>query len=507
MALRAVPERPRRAIGLVRVSKEGGRGEDLLSPEIQEVAITDYAARNGIELLPAPDGKPFLYGIDESGSQSRSSWWRKLDEAVAAVEDGRYDGILVKAFDRTARHRLRWNVAIDRLDTVGGFLESATEAIDVSTAAGRFTRGMFGELAALKAETIGEGWKEVHAARIRSGRPANGKPRYGYRYDRDLKLHVPDPETGPVLADLYRRYVAGESIYQLVRWLNAHGHRTTEQNLWTDRSLRRMLDSGFASGRFMAGGNEKRRIRATLRQGVHEPLISDAEWQAYLDAREGRRARPARIERSQYLLSGMVRCARCGRPMVANTMPAKDPRNGPRYRCKAAQASGRSACEGGYVTAAYVEEHVVEWLREKAALIDERADEVAEEMPTRRLVLEQDAKRLAREVVAVDEAMTRLVVQNAERPLPASVFEASMGELEQRRARLEEARAVAERQQRQAVDDVSAAAAGLLEEWEELTVTQRREALRAGLIDCVVVRTGRPRYTYIRVVEWHEVRG
>jgi hypothetical protein len=88
-----------RALGLVRVSKER---DGMISPEVQRVAISDYAAARGYEITG------WLEGIDESGSRARSAWWPRLDQAVAAVEAGEYDVILVWKYSRVARHRLRW---------------------------------------------------------------------------------------------------------------------------------------------------------------------------------------------------------------------------------------------------------------------------------------------------------------------------------------------------------------------------------------------------------------
>lgn len=487
--IRAVPDSPPRALGLIRVSKER---DGMVSPQIQRVAISDYAASRGYRIAG------WLEGIDESGSRARSAWWPRLDQAIAAVEAGEYDVLVVWKFSRAARHRLKWATALDRVDTAGGRLESATEQFDVSTSAGQFTRGMFGEVAAFEAQRTGEGWKEAHASRIRAGRPANGKPRWGYRYDVEAKLHVPDEETGPVLADLYRRYVAGESMYQLVRWLNAHGWRTTAGGVWSDRSLRRVLDSGFASGQFMAGGDAKRRVAPTLHRGVHEAVISPELWQAYLDARGVRRARPARAERSPYLLSGLVRCARCGGSMVAGQFGA---RREPKYRCKAGKESGPQVCAGGYVMATFVEAGVLTWLQELAGEV-ETARRAALSAGARRTTVRSEAERLARQIGRVEDELRQLALANARAPMPTSVYDAAVAELTAQLDALAAALEDAERAGRRAVTDPAVVAAGLLESWETRPVEHRREVLR-DLVARVEVTTGRPR-AIVEVVPFWE---
>lgn len=456
----------------------------MVSPEVQRVAISDYCTARGYSIVD------WLEGLDESGSRTRSAWWARLDQGVEMVEAGAVDVVVVWKFSRTARHRLKWAVALDRVESAGGRLESATEQVDTTTSTGRFTRGMLAELNAFEAERIGEVWRSVHENRVRDGKPPTGKPKWGYAYDSEQKLHIPDEVNGPVLADLYRRYVAGESVYQLVRWLNAHGHRTLNDGLWSDRSLRRVLDSGFASGRFMYLGQ--------LHRGVHEPLIDDDLWQAYLDARKTRRARPARSERSQYLLSGLVRCVRCEGSMVAGQYGR---RREPKYRCSTGKEQGPDACVGGYVLASYVEAEVLAWLRDLAGEV-ESARLAALAADTRRVATRSEVERLAREVARVDEALQRLLVQRAESPdLPGSVFEAAIDELSTRRAGLVAALEEAQRVERGSVSDPAAVARGLLESWDTRPVEHRREVLRS-LVARVDVLTGRPRASVDVVPTW-----
>lgn len=489
--LRAVPDAAPRALLLVRVSKER---DGMTSPEIQETAARDYCQARGYVVTDV------YQGIDQSGSRARSGWWATLDRAVEAVEAGQFDVVVVWKFSRVARHRVRWAVALDRIEAAGGRLESATEQFDTSTSVGQLGRGMLGELNAFYAQQIGEGWKETHARRVASGRPANGKPRWGYAYDHTTKTHVPHPEQGPVLADLYRRYVGGEAIYALVRWLNEQGWRTTVGGLWSEPTLRRVLDSGFAAGLFRAGGDERRGIAPTMHEGIHEPLIDRETWQAYLDARAERSNHAPRTEASGYLLSGLIVCARCGAAMVAHrSQPGtKLHANGKRYsagrvrifyRCRRGRQNGPLGCRGGYVSAAIVEDAVRGYVRSIAAQIDE-ATHTNDVRPARQALADVEVQRLRREVGRLDEALVRLVVQNAEHPLPGDVFDTSRRQLEDRATVLRDALARAERDARRASHDVVDLAASLDADWDLLPIRSRR-ALLSNVLAAVLVRPGR----------------
>lgn len=463
--LQAVPDAQPRALGLVRVSKERG---EMIAPDIQRAAIEDHCARRGYRLVDVVEA------LDESGSQRRSPWWARLDKAVAAVESGEYDVIAVWKFSRAARHRLRWAVAIDRVETAGGRLESATEAVDVSTSTGRFTRGMLGELAAFEAERIGDVWREVHARRTGRGLPANGKPRFGYAVVDGM--HRPDPDTGPVLSALYRRYVAGESFYSLACWLNAQGVLTVPgysskgPGPWSSVGLRRMLDAGFGAGFITVHGGRQ--------AGAHEPVVDTRTWQQYLAARERRRTL-RRAERSPYLLSSMVWCG-CGSRMGYSGW-GRTKHSG--LRCLVNSAPGGPRHPNSCVRASLPEGAVLQWLTAQAKDLDVATD-AALAHRARLARRRADAKQLAREVVELDKAIGKLTADHARGLIPDVALGPGMAELTAQREQLERAHTVALAEAQQ--DAPRRVASRLLADWDLLPVEQRRAGLRS-LIARVVV--------------------
>lgn len=483
---RALPSQRRRGLGIVRVSREGGRGDRLLSPELQRNSILDYAKRKNIRVVD------WLEAVDESGSRARSAWWPRLDAAIGRVEAGDIDVIVAWEFSRAARNRLRWNVAIDRVETAGGALESSTEDIDASTAAGRFQRGMLAEMHAYRAEATGESWKAVHKHRTDRGLPANGKARFGYRLDTELRLHVPDEETGPVLKECYRRYVSGESIYSLVQWLNdlgvltVGGYQRYGPGPWSDRSLRRVMDNGFAAGFITVGGD--------LRPGAHEPLISRDVWDAYQVVRADRRVVRS-SERSQYLLSGMLRCyhvmpdgSACGSSMTAGQFG--DGRMA-KYRCKG--VAQRRKHTGGYVLAKFVEGAVVDWLQSVADEVDD-ASAQAPAPPA-----SETSGALQRRVEAAHARLLTATRRLVDGVIPEEAYKVVRAEIEEELVRLEErARMARVAAQRPAA---AVAAADLLADWSDLAVDVRRATLRE-LIARVEVVPGRPRGIVTVVPAW-----
>jgi DNA invertase Pin-like site-specific DNA recombinase len=470
--LAVVPDPVLRDGVYVRVSALMGREDDrFLSPAIQREQI-DRARGRG----PASTVVEQWDDIDVS-TRVKASDRPGLQAALAAAREGRIDRLWVLTLDRFDRDTAALRV-FDEVASLGVQLWTEAGRVDVETPEGYLSTTMQLAIARYQRDRIGKAWRQAHQHRLEAGLPHSGKARFGYVYDREQRIHVPDPVTGPVLAEAYRRYNAGESVYSLVRWLNDQDIKTTSGGAWRDRVLRRVMDSGFAAGVLTYGD-------ATY-PGRHQPLIDDATWAAFQSARATRRVAP-NTERSQYVLSGLVRCGHCGAAMVAGQFGAQ---RKPKYRCSQAKEAGNHT--GGYVMAEYVEAQVLAWLRALADDVAGAADraQAAASRATRR---QADVQLLSGEVEAIDAKMIELTVALVDGRVEQAHYELTRAHLSGQRddllARLVKAQADAAAP----VARMPSATAGLLlQQWGILDVARRRQLLRE-LIDRVVVTAGRPR--------------
>ncbi|MBF4549707.1 recombinase family protein [Pseudoclavibacter sp. VKM Ac-2888] len=434
--------------------------EESISLEVQESAARAYCSKHGYDVV-AVEADPGISG---------RTWKRPaVQRVMSLIETREADVIVLWRWSRLSRSRLDWAVAADRCDMAGGRIESATEPNDPS-AAGRFARGVMTELAAFESERIGEGWKEAHARRVAMGVPANGKRRFGYESSRETGF-TPHPIEGPILAETYRRYNSGESLYSLIEWLQAGPTRTLRGNAWSQTTLRRVLDSGFAAGYFTR--------HEELLKGAHEALITEEQWQQYLEARERRRGHGGG-ERSTYALSGLVRCV-CGSRMHGS----RETNNRPRYRCAAAKE--RRTHEGGYVSGPLVEAEVHAWLIEQNDQWVRQATAASlSQGPAVRPVADPTS-RIRADLARLDIRMDTLVDRLLD-GIPQDAFERARDRIESERAGLErELRTVGVRARKAPVTILPA----LLERWDDLGPREKRELL-ASVIDHVLIGPGRP---------------
>jgi site-specific DNA recombinase len=449
----------RRGVALVRVSKAKGRA-DLISPELQRFAIEDYCTRNQITVTS------WVEVLDESASQARSQWWRTLDAVVEQIEQRRYDVVLVWKFNRAARNRRRWAVAIDRIEVAGGTLESATEGIDATTSTGRLARGMLAELAAWESDVKSEQWKEAQSRRIRMGLPSDGRPRVGYIYNG--RGYEPDETLGPILAEVYRRYTAGQSARSLAGWLNDQQITTRGGMGWDGGKLIRTLDTGFAAGLLSSGQ------QSTLAwvEGAQEPLITRAEWEAYRLRRITSRVEPPASRAPKFALSGMLRCDLCG--LTLNHRPRPNEPPGTVWMC---QGRAYGPCTGTTAYGPRVLRELRAWVLERAA---------PKEADLRHHLKQRAGRDLSTERKVVAQAETKLLVlarKNLSGFYDDATYLTLRGEVERKR---DEAQKRLDEQPGSRPS--SAALLSVAEIWDSAEPAELRQALKLVLKHVLVVK-------------------
>ena len=407
--LAAVPATAPRALLYLRQSVSR---EESISLELQEIAGREYCTRRGYvvtEVLADP-------GI------SGRTWARPaVQRAVGMVEAREADVIVVWKWSRFSRSRRDWAVAVDRVEAAGGRLESSTEPVDTTTSTGRFTRGMLAELAAFESERIGDTWRETHRRRLALGLPSGGSVvRPGYVYDGAERVFKVDPESAPIVRELYQRYVDGTGFAVLSDWLLSIGYSSPRTGgRWSLGGIRRFLDNGFAAGYLWIHDPEctQRHERAATCPrrvyvpGSQEPLITAEQWRTYLDARDQRTTVSPRLLSPVSRLSGAVRCLACGRRM---TVSRAEPHRRDRMKCSNRLCESRSS-----VGVAVAEAKIRAWLPTVAEQVDQYAASIA---PATSASADVERDRLARSAADAERALTQLTIDWARRVIPESAY-------------------------------------------------------------------------------------
>jgi site-specific DNA recombinase len=184
--------------------------------------------------------------------------------------------------------------------------------IDLTTPGGRAMARTMCNMARYESEIKAERIRAKAAEIADAGGIASGGPRpFGYERiyagegpSRKILRDELHPAEAPIVGELARRFLAGDTLRSLVRWLNATGIKTTTGRAWSQQGLRIMLLSARIAG---------------LREH-HGQVVAKAQWPAIVTAEQHQlmrqmltgNQRPPGSRVRIHFLSGFVYCSDCG---------------------------------------------------------------------------------------------------------------------------------------------------------------------------------------------------
>ncbi|HZD02253.1 MAG TPA: recombinase family protein [Actinomycetes bacterium] len=363
-----------------------------------------------------------------------------LAGALAAARAGRYDLLLVFKVDRLARSVGGLARILEELDAAGVAFRSASEPFDTSTAAGRMMVQMLGVFAEFEREMIVERTRMGLARKAAKGEWTGGTPPFGYRYDPARRLLVPIPEQAAIVRRVFILYVErGQGSAVISGLLNDKGHRTRSGGRWTPNRVLDILRNPTYTGLLPFNGQ-------TYPAG-HEPLVA---IEVFLKARnllEERSEAPKlqAANATDYLLTSLLRCRRCGHGFVGTAAFGKRGRYR-YYTCSARQRHGTARSDQERIPADSLEDAIVTevlkalddgTLFQEAALRAQQAWQAAH--PGRRAELAGVQQALAERRQAVDRYLRAFEAGE----LPEGTCGYRVEELEREIAALEGRRAAA----------------------------------------------------------------
>ncbi len=236
---------------------------------------------------------------------------------------GRFDLLLVYRVDRLARSIRGLAQIIDELGQTDITFRSATEPFDTGTPAGRMMVQMLGVFAEFERAMIVERILAGQERKAARGGWCGGRRPFGYDIAADRDHLEPNPTEAPlvpVIFDLYAKRKLGSAA--IAHWLNERGYRTKDGRSWSRPSVLTVLRNRSYLGQIYYRGN--------WYPAPHEPLIPEALFERgqRILAERGENKSTRRSNASDYLLTGRVRCGRCGQAYLgtaATDVPAATP--------------------------------------------------------------------------------------------------------------------------------------------------------------------------------------
>ena len=481
--MNAQVDQPKGAALYARVSSD--RQDVDLSVTAQLRALRDYAEKNGYRVA-----REYVDEAESGRVADRPQFQKMLDEAKGP--DAPFREILVWKFSRFTRKREHAVAFKSMLRRRGIRVVSITEHADDSPT---------GKLMEAIIESVDEFYSDNLAQEVVRGmREAasrgfflGSRAPFGYRRIkisdgvRERPTLEVDPAAATIVRELFESALRGQGLKEICRSLNEQGV-TNHGRRWQKNALHYLLTNEAYTGTAVWGKRTKNgKTPDPVRvEGAWEALVSRELFEQVQQALRSRAPsiqRPARVG-SRYLLSGLLRCGRCGKPYLGQG--AKSGKYG-YYVCATLHREGAGTCEARYLNADRVESFVLDKIRERI-LTDETITElvtlVAEEIDALAGELGGRLQAIEAELADVQSRLLRLYEALEKSDLTLEALSPRILSLRQREDQLAAAREDAARQLTQrkvelpTSDEIKAYVADFRSFLEEGTFPERKALIR-----------------------------
>lgn len=354
-------------------------------------------------------GNPCREYIDR-GYSGKNTNRPAFEQLLADVRQGKVTRVIVYKLDRISRSILDFANMMQLFQQHRVEFVSSTERFDTSTPIGRAMLHICIVFAQLERETIQKRVTDAYYSRCKKGLYMGGRVPYGFARQQTVldgvrtSMFVPVPQEARQVQLIYSLYAdPANSLGDLVRYLNAHGHKQLRGGMWSTARLSEMLrnpvyvradaavydffkeqgaqllnpaaDFTGYNGCYLykgAGGEGRSPSDLSGREVVlapHEGLVSSRDWlRCRLRCQQNRRSTTTCKAKSSWLL-GKVKCGRCGYGL---SVVKSDTRWQRYFVCSAALASKKQRCPGtgGTVYAQLLEAYVSQEIQRRLGLFD-----------------------------------------------------------------------------------------------------------------------------------------
>lgn len=270
----------------IRVSTDAQR-EEGYSIDAQKEMLSAYCISRQIA-----DYEFYIDGGFTGSNIERPEMQRLIDD----INHHRVSHVIVYKLDRLSRSQKDTLYLIEDIFNPNDIsFVSMNENMDTSTPIGRAMLGIMSAFAQLERETIRERTRMGMKERVKNGFwPGGGKIPFGYDYDREKGILVPNEDAGKVKL-MYELYLKGWSMMRIASEVGLKYERLAEQ------VIRRKTNTGVICYKGMEYN------------GRHEAIISRETYNAAMEMLEKRSK--GGLKTAKNLLSGLIYCGVCGAKM------------------------------------------------------------------------------------------------------------------------------------------------------------------------------------------------
>lgn len=424
-----------------RKSTDEGLDMDFNSLDAQRESCDAYVASQKSQGWVLLDDR-----FDDGGFSGGTLERPALKRLLSLVEAGRVDCIVVYKVDRLSRSLRDFFQLVELFDKRGVSIVSVTQPINTRDSGGRLMLNVLLSFAQFEREMVADRTRDKMAASRRRGKWVGGRPVLGY--DVAQKKLVVNESEAAMVREIFRLYLAAQSIREVVEEINCRGWLTklhTGKNGWhaggtpfTKNMVNHLLSHPVYVGKI--------RYHDELYQGEHPAIIDDRTFQRVQDlmTRNAQTGGSQAKNKYGFLLRGLVRCMACDAPLVGS-VTRKGARTYRYYVCSSAMKKGYDTCPCPTIQAQRLEDIIIEQIRrigQNRELQRETVRQVRDAREAKRPALLAEQKRLRARLEKVRGEVCGLLDALATGDHSASVadriagLEANAGKVERRLAEI-----------------------------------------------------------------------
>ncbi len=342
-----------------------GKGESI---ENQIEMCKDYYLKhydNDIEFL--------IY--EDEGFSGGNTKRPKFQEMLADIKAKKFNTLICYRLDRISRNVADFSSTLELLQNNNIDFISIKEQFDTSSPMGRAMVYISSVFAQLERETIAERVRDNMLQLAKTGRWLGGQEPFGFKAkrisyidenfnERSLMVLSPIKEESELIEKIYLKYIELQSITQVVNWLQDNKYKGKNGGEWVTTQVQRILSSplyvksstkthsyikslginvfGEANGNGYLTYNKTRKmvidrditewIYATAK---HPGIIDDDKWlmvQTILTKNKHKKVKRLGTGSSNSaLLTGILKCSKCGSNMIIKQGHKSKKEEGKRY--------------------------------------------------------------------------------------------------------------------------------------------------------------------------------
>ena len=273
----------------------------------------------------------------------------EFQRLIADAKKNKFGAVVVYKTDRFARNK--YDSAIYKR-------ELKRNGIQIFYAAEAIPDGPEGIILESLMEGLAEYYSAELAQKIKRGMlesarkcqsTGSGRP-LGYYIDKQKHFQV-DDITAQSVKTIFNMYIRGESNAAICEYLNSHGMRTVQGNLFNKNSINRIIKNRKYIG-------EYKYQDIVIKNGIPRIISDDVFSLAQREMEKRRTHKKPKTSKAEYLLAGRLFCGHCKEAMQGVSGTGKSGRKWDYYYC--ANARGKRGCHKKQIARDALERKVVD---------------------------------------------------------------------------------------------------------------------------------------------------